>query len=509
MLDCTITRTQVVSKICDRPGQLNICDLTSKRDYSLAKLTLRLGQTHSTHVSHRHICRRDSKRSMLDFKLGRSPRLISLQAFHFRYTIMAAFYATVIVMFSAALSFTYKFFGSLNLKKTHLVTITAIQAFALEALQSTLLIIGIALSWNILLLLPAQLYSYKVLDVEFHISTCLSAAGTLTIFGLAICAIDIIDNLIQLRTWRHPVQIQSFLLTRSMLFSGTVKRTSNPAESNPAVVSYEKARGRSRTRKVIVSSRPPIDRSHSEPATPTRLHEKGVESPSETRNALVGTGSIREAYGSRSYRPRIYSTPTGSYRPEERPARGSSANSTIDSVSTPASVVETCTSSGFPGLHQGSDAPFSPGPSPFEGTLHQTTPIPPVQIKQITPSPTQQSTSSSPPRTPPTPTKQLHINCTPPTPASSQSASPINLSIPPPAFAASTVSSSLKMRPRSRVRTMSAQMVGKDGVEIKGVRPSSALSGRSVLLGSACSVREARKMFEEGRSESEEGRPPT
>ncbi|USW53858.1 hypothetical protein Slin15195_G071770 [Septoria linicola] len=409
---------------------------------------------------------------------------------------MAAFYATFIVMFSAALSFTYKILASLGLRKTHLVTITAIQAFALEALQWTLLI-GFALSWNILLQSPVQLYSYKVLDVGLHISTWLASVGILTIYALAIFAIDIIDNLVQLKTWRHPVQTQTFLLTRSILFPATIKRTSYSAESTPAVPSHEKARGRSRTRKVIVSSRPPIDRTCSEPATPTRTREMGVNFPSETRNALVGTGSIKETYGSSRYKPRIFSTPTALHKTEERPAMVSSSNSTSGSMSTPASIVDTATSSGFPGLHQDSDATPSPELFSHGDTLHKTTPTLAVKIEQRTPSVEQQSTSASPPHMPRTPWKQPPTNCTPFTPTSPQSPFPLNLKIPPPAFAASTVNYSLKMRPQPRVRTMSAQMVRKNGVGIKGVRPSSALSGGSMGRGSASSVREARKMFEE------------
>lgn len=205
----------------------------------------------------------------------------------------------VLVAVSVALSLAYRYSNSRSANTTTgLSKTTMAHAFAIEAIQLTLAIMGSVISCAMVLISPTILYRFQIADLELYISTWLAAVGILAMYASAVFTIDAIDSLIQLGSWTHPIQIQTLLLTRNLLIPSTVttKHRSEELVDRKAMASAIpfQSRGRSRTPKELTpsSSSKLCDRAVSEPATPTRrFRHIGVQFPSETRNALARTWS--------------------------------------------------------------------------------------------------------------------------------------------------------------------------------------------------------------------------
>lgn len=204
----------------------------------------------------------------------------------------------VLVAVSVALSLAYRYSNSRSANTTTgLSKITMAHAFAIEAIQLTLAIMGSVISCAMVLISPTILYRFQIADLELYISTWLAAVGILAMYASAVFTIDAIDSLIQLGSWTHPIQIQTLLLTRNLLIPSTVttKHRSEELVDRKAMASAIpfQSRGRSRTPKELTPSSSKLcDRAVSEPATPTRrFRHIGVQFPSETRNALARTWS--------------------------------------------------------------------------------------------------------------------------------------------------------------------------------------------------------------------------
>jgi hypothetical protein len=168
-----------------------------------------------------------------------------------------------LVAVSAACSLAYRYSPGRHrpLSTTHSSALTIAHAFAIEALQLSLTIIGATISGAMLCLSPTILYHFRLADFDLYISTWLAAAGNLALYALAVFGIDAIDGLVQLGSWSHPVQMQTLLLTRSVLLPGTVVRrrcggccSGSEVLMGGDIESAASRRGRSRTCKALTAS---------------------------------------------------------------------------------------------------------------------------------------------------------------------------------------------------------------------------------------------------------------
>lgn len=157
-----------------------------------------------------------------------------------------------LVAASAALHLSHKFLKQSNLGDSTKRTICGFHAYLTEAMQLLLLAIAFVTCLN---LQSPILYGGELVGIERPAPTWLALAAKITTYTLAIFAIDLFDNIIQLGRLTHPVQMQTLILTRSMLLPMSVKR--------------KKVSG---ARRVFVAVRSPVrKRALSEPITPTML----------------------------------------------------------------------------------------------------------------------------------------------------------------------------------------------------------------------------------------------
>ncbi|KAK4503939.1 hypothetical protein PRZ48_004854 [Zasmidium cellare] len=128
-----------------------------------------------------------------------------------------------LTVISALLSGLYRLSHQLQLTKKQRHTITITHALAIECTQLLILIVGAAVHClQIAAIDRGEVFTCCGLIISFWLAIPL----TLAIYALALFAIDAIDNKIQLGTWRHPIQTQALLLTRSQLLPWTVQRKS-------------------------------------------------------------------------------------------------------------------------------------------------------------------------------------------------------------------------------------------------------------------------------------------
>ena len=157
-----------------------------------------------------------------------------------------------LVAASAALHLSYKLLKQSNLGDPAKRTICGLHAYLTEAIQLLLLAIAFIACVD---LLSALLNGERLVGVAFSAPSWLTLSAAVTTYTLAIFAIDLFDNIIQLGRLTHPVQMQTLILTRSMLLPVSVKRKEV-----------------SSARKVFASVRSPVrKRALSEPITPTML----------------------------------------------------------------------------------------------------------------------------------------------------------------------------------------------------------------------------------------------
>lgn len=156
-----------------------------------------------------------------------------------------------LVAASATLHLTYKLLEQSSLGVPAKQTISGYHAYLTEAIQLLLSFIALLACVD---LLSAMLFGEGLLGIGFVAPTWLALVAKLTTYTLAIFAIDLFDNIIQLGRLTHPVQVQTLILTRSMLLPESVKRKEV-----------------STARKAFTVRSPVRKRALSEPITPTML----------------------------------------------------------------------------------------------------------------------------------------------------------------------------------------------------------------------------------------------
>lgn len=112
-----------------------------------------------------------------------------------------------------------------RISRTTRQRLTICHAFAIEGLQ--------------LLIAASTLYQlYFSILPTFNLSMALSVVRLLTLFfrnSMAIFAIDFIDTFVVLGTIRHPVQLQTFVLTRKRLWPTLVRLWVLSGKSGPGM----------------------------------------------------------------------------------------------------------------------------------------------------------------------------------------------------------------------------------------------------------------------------------
>lgn len=163
--------------------------------------------------------------------------------------------------------------------------------------------------WGLFASKTIMLDIYIISDLNFPIPAWFVATMTISAYILALLAIDMVDNRIQLGFWQHPVQTQTLLLTRYLLASGSLKTirrrrrvarkcTQKPIEKDTKETSAKDIR-KSAKKQAAKDKIDPIlttpcqrKRTTSEPVTPEMLRRFLQEVPVEVSRS--GT-LIREA----------------------------------------------------------------------------------------------------------------------------------------------------------------------------------------------------------------------
>lgn len=157
-----------------------------------------------------------------------------------------------LVGLSASFSAAYKLSKAMLLTTTSRRKVTKVHATAIEMLQFLLIFAGLAASSSSIESLRQCLIFHSM---RLPVSTGATMLNTIVTYVLAIFAIDIIDNKIQLGKWRHPVQPQTLLLTRSLLLPHTIKTRHLPSRKIPR---RPRARSEPVTPRMLGRTRPPL-----------------------------------------------------------------------------------------------------------------------------------------------------------------------------------------------------------------------------------------------------------
>ena len=187
--------------------------------------------------------------------------------------LLMAILPATLVFISTLMSYVYRSSKTYELNDHDRKMITKAHAFAIETIQLLLLVFGILTMIIFCGILTEHWYEMSLVHVQ--VPFCSALVFTLAIYAAAIFAIDLVDNRIQLGTWKHPFQSQTFLLTRSKIMPWTIKQrfaatktiprrhVRQRAYSSPAVLdettmkkvkAWEEARSAARSRSVIDTS---------------------------------------------------------------------------------------------------------------------------------------------------------------------------------------------------------------------------------------------------------------
>lgn len=149
---------------------------------------------------------------------------------------------------------------------------------------------------------------YFISDMDFPVPAWFVATMTVSGYFLALFAIDLVDNRIQLGCWQHPVQTQTLLLTRSVLLPGSLWTIQRRTAKKPIERPTKKEHNR---KKVVPVRTTPYQRKRttSEPVTPEMLRRFLREIPAEISKSGV---LIREAraHARRASAAAMVTTPT-------------------------------------------------------------------------------------------------------------------------------------------------------------------------------------------------------
>ena len=219
-------------------------------------------------------------------------------------TVLLSF---ILIGVSTVCSLVYNYAARSHFNTRSRSKVIATHAFAIEGFQIFLALVAIISSWNSFQS-PSLIHDRHGSEIKLHLANWLTAAAILGTHLLGILVIDAIDNLVQVGTCGHPFQPQLFLLTRSVLLPQTIRRRPR-CTTKISEKTIRKARGRSRTTKALTSSVTPR-RASSQPATPLRWRDIGVELPSETRNAMARANPFGKRRDMVGFRARTISTPT-------------------------------------------------------------------------------------------------------------------------------------------------------------------------------------------------------
>lgn len=91
-------------------------------------------------------------------------------------------------------------------------------------MQLLILGVGIFVGWSLFASETIMLDIHTISSLDFPVPAWFVATMKVSTYSLALIAIDMIDNRIQLGCWQHPVQTQTLLLTRASLASWNVKK---------------------------------------------------------------------------------------------------------------------------------------------------------------------------------------------------------------------------------------------------------------------------------------------
>lgn len=151
---------------------------------------------------------------------------------------------------------------------------------------------------------------YIISRLRFPVPAWFVATMSISTYLLALLAIDLIDNRIQLGCWQHPVQTQTLLLTRSSLAPWSIKKRRRRTAKKPAKKPTKKQEAiRKKKMEPVLTTPYRRKRTTSEPVTPEMLRRFLREVPVELSKSGVLVREAR-AHARRSSAAATLLTPT-------------------------------------------------------------------------------------------------------------------------------------------------------------------------------------------------------